>query len=228
MSRRWMNRALIALVVTAVTVPALATSATAAGAAKVPSVDATAKIYPHVGTSSESSSKVYGPGKKCGQQKVVKGASQTSASYSPDYSDPAVVADPSAFEMTGERPSVSATAMKFPNAKAAIAYVHGYDKYTKKCPVTNPGGGGGNGGGQLPDCKSSMKKIAFKLGDERYGYQFRSTCTISGQPSTSVMNTLFVRDGKYVVFANAMSMDATAPSIPKSVEFTRLALRTVS
>jgi hypothetical protein len=224
MSRRWMSLALIALVVPAVTVPALATSATAAGSAKVPSVEATATIYPHVATSSESTSKVFGPGKKCGSQKVIKGASQTSASYSPDYSS----GDPTLFAMTGERPSVSATAMKFANPKAAIAYLHGYETYTKKCPVTNPGGGGGGTGGGLPDCKTSMKKIAFKLGDERWGYQIKSTCTIAGQATSSVINSLFVRDGKYVVYTSAMSMDATAPSIPKSVQFTKLALTTVS
>ena len=227
MSRRWLSRALIALAVPALIVPALATSATAAGAAKVPTVEATAKIYPHVATVSESSAKVYGPGKKCGQQKVVKGASQTTGSYFPDYTSPEYAeGDPSLFVMSGERPSLYATAIKFPNPKAAIAYLHGYEKYTKKCPVKNPGGGG-TGGGQ-PDCKSSMKKIAFKLGDERWGYQLKATCTISGQPTSMVTNSLFVRDGKYVVYTGATSMDATAPSIPKSVEFTKLALTTVS
>ncbi|MFC7494494.1 MULTISPECIES: hypothetical protein [unclassified Nocardioides] len=224
MSRRWMNRALIALVVPVVTVPVLATSATAAGAAKVPTAEATAKIYPHVSTVSESTSKVFGPGKKCGSQKVIKGASQTSASYSPDYSDPALLEDPTAFEMTGERPGLSATAMKFPSTKAAIDYLHGYEKYAKKCPVTNPGGGGGGGTGGQPDCKSSMKKINFKLGDERWGYQMKLTCP----DSSTVMNSLFARDGKFVVYTTAMSMDATAPSIPKSVEFTKLGLTTVS
>jgi len=230
MSPRSTTRVLTALVapVLAVTVLASTTgTATAAGAAKVPSVADTQAIYPHVGTSSESSAKVYGPGKKCGQQKVITGASQTSASYSPDYSDPALASDPSLSSMTGERPAVSATAMRFPNPKAAIAYLHGYQTYTKKCPGSVPGGGG-TGGAEQPDCTTAMKKIAFKLGDERYGYQIRSTCTIAGQPTSSVMNTLFVRDGKYVVYTSAMSMDASAPSIPKSVEFTKLALATVS
>lgn len=226
MSRRWLSRALTALVVPAVIVPALATSATAAGAAQVPTVEATAKIYPHVATISESSAKVYGPGKKCGQQKVIKGASQTTGSYSPDYSSPEYAAgDPSLYEVTGERPSVYATAIKFPNAKAAIAYLHGYQKYTKKCPVTNPGGGTG---GDKPDCKTSMKKIGFKLGDERWGYQMKAACTIAGQATTMVSNSLFVRQGKYVVYTGATSMNQTAPSIPKSVEFTKLALTTVS
>lgn len=226
MSRRWLSRALIALVVPAVTVPALAMSATAAGAAKVPSVEATAKIYPHVGTSSESTSKVYGPGKKCGQQKVVKGASQTTAAYSPDYTAPEYASgDPSLYETTGERPSVYATAIKFKNAKAAIAYLHGYQKSAKKCPVTVPGGGAG--GGKV-DCKSSMKKIGFKLGNERWGYQMKATCTIAGQATTMVTNSLFVRSGKHVVYTGATSMDQTAPSIPKSVQFTKLALKTVA
>ena len=72
-----------------------------------------------------------------------------------------------------------------------------------------------------------MKKIKFKLGDERWGYQIQSTCTIGGQTTSSVFNTLFVRKGQFIVYANAMSMDASAPSIPKSIDLTALALKTV-
>jgi hypothetical protein len=223
MSRRWLSRALIALVIPAVTVPTLASSATAAATAQVPSIAAVAKIYPHLegGTASESATKVYGPGKKCGQTKVIKKASGRSASYSPDYTS----GDPDAFLLTGERPSVYVQAYKFATEKAAIQYLHGYAKYAKKCPVTNPGGG--NGGGQ-PDCKSSSKKIAFKLGDERWGYQMRSTCDMDGETTSSVMNTLFVRQGRFIVYTGAMSMDATAPSIPKSLSLTKLALKSVA
>ena len=78
--------------------------------------------------------------------------------------------------------------MKFPSAKAAIQYLHGYDKVTKDCPGGGSGGGGGGGGGDL-DCKTSMKKIKFSLGDERTGYQFKSTCKVGQQTTTSVFNT---------------------------------------
>ena len=238
MHRRWLTRALIALAAPALTVVALAPAANAA--AEVPTIDAVAKIYSHLegGTASVSTSKVYGPAKKC-KTKVIKGASQTSASYSPDYSS----GDPDVFTMTGAHPGVSATAigttletmmggvsataMEFPNTKAAIAYLHGYSKYTKDCPGSTPGGGGSGGGGGTPDCKTSMKKIKFTLGDERWGYQMRSTCKTGTQTTTMVFNSLFARQGKFIVYTSAMSMDATAPSIPLSIDMTELALKTV-
>jgi hypothetical protein len=222
MNRRWLSRALIALAVPALVVPAVASSATAAAPAKVPTIDAVAKIYPHLvgGTANASSSKVIGPGKKCKPGKPIKNASSTSASYSIDYA----TADPSAMTPTGAAPMISVTAMKFPNAKAAIAYLHGYQSSYKDCPTPGGGAGGGGGGGQLPDCKSSMKKLKFTLGDERWGYQMKSICP----DSSSVMNMLFARKGKFIVYANAMSMDATAPSIPSSIDLTKLALDTVS
>lgn len=224
MNRRWLTRALIALAVPALTVTALGSTATAAPGAKVPTIEAVAKIYPHLagGTATESATKVYGPGKKCGTTKVIKGASGRSASYSPDYTS----GDPDAYLITGERPSVSVQAYKFPTTKAAIKYLHGYAAYAKKCPGTNPGGGG-TGGGGTPKCKTKMKKIAFKLGNERWGYQIKSTCTIGGQETSSVFNSLFSRKGRFIVYTGAMSMDATAPSIPKSIQLTATALKAV-
>lgn len=221
MHRRWLTRALTALVAPAITVLALAPAATAA--AEVPAIDAVVKIYPHLegGTANVSTSKVYGPAKKC-KTKVIKGASQTTASYSPDYSS----GDPDVFTMTGARPGVSATAMKFPTTKAAIAYLHGYSKYAKDCPGSTPGGGGG-GGGSAPDCKSSMKKIKFTLGDERWGYQMKSTCKSGTQTTSMVFNSLFARTGRFIVYTSAMSMDASAPSIPLSIDMTELALKSV-
>lgn len=225
MHRRWLTRALTALIAPAFIVPVLATSATAAGA-EVPGIDAVAEIYPHLegGTANESAGKVYGPGKKCGTTKVIKGASQRNASYSPDYSS----GDPDAYAVTGERPMVSATAMQFPNTKAAIKYLHGYADSTKHCPANPGGGSGGGGGGGTPDCRTSMKKIKFSLGDERWGYQMKSTCKTGDQTTSMVFNTLFARQGKFIVYTSAMSMDATAPSIPKSIDMTDLALKTVS
>ena len=225
MSRRWLTRALIALAVPALTVTAATSSATAAGAAKVPTIDQVAQIWTHLdgGSAYESTSKVLGPGKKCKQGKPIKGATATSASYSPDYTS----GDPDVFEITGERPMVSLTAMKFPTAKAAIKYLHGYDKAYKNCPGGGSGGGGGGGTGGMK-CKTSMKKIAFDLGDERHGYQYKMTCTKAGETTHSVFNTLFSRKGKFIVYANIMSMDASAPSIPKSVDTTELAMKAVS
>lgn len=215
MHRRWLTRALIALALPALTVTAQ--SATAAGAAPdVPSIDAVAGIYPHLqgGQASESTSKVYGPGKKCKTGKAIKGAGARTASYSPDYSS----GDPDVFEVTGEHPSVYVSSLKFRSAKAAIAYLHGYAEHTKHCPVTGPGGNPGD-----PGVKVTMKKIRFSLGDERWGYQMRMV----GDDMTMVMNTLFVRDGKYVVYTGATSMDETAPSVPKSIDLTALALKSV-
>ncbi|WP_028644936.1 hypothetical protein [Nocardioides sp. URHA0020] len=223
MNRRWLSRALIALAVPALVVPAVAGPATAAAKAPgVPKIAAVAKIYPHLkgGTATVSTTKVYGPGKKCNTTKVIKGARGRSASYAPKY-DPS---DPSSYLATGARPSVSVQAYKFPTAKAAVKYLHGYAAYAKKCPGSSAGGGGGTGG-DAPKCKTSMKKIRFKLGNERWGYQMRSTCTIAGHKTSSVFNTLFVRKGRVIVYTGAMSMDATAPSIPKSVKLTARALK---
>ena len=223
MNRRWMTRALIAIAVPALTVTALASSATAA-TVDVPTIDDVATIYPHLdgGTASESAVQVYGPAKKC-TTKVIKGASGKSASYSPDYSS----GDPSAYVIDGEHPMISVQAYKFPTPKAAIAYLHGYAKYTKDCPSGGGSGGGGGGGGK-PDCTSKMTKIKFALGDERWGYQMRATCQIAGQTTSSVFNMLFVRKGKFIVYATAMSMDTSAPSIPKSIDLTALALKSAA
>ena len=79
----------------------------------------------------------------------------------------------------------------------------------------------------VPKCKTSTKKIGFKLGNERWGYQIRSTCTIAGQTTSSVFNSLFARKGRFIVYTSAMSMDATAPSIPKSIQLTAAALKAV-
>lgn len=224
MHRRWLTRALIALAVPALTVPAIASSATAAAAyPDVPTIDDVATIYTHLdgGSASESTSKVYGPGRKCKPGKAVDGAGARSASYSPDYTS----GDPDVYLIDGEHPMVSVTAMQFPSTKAAITYLHGYNKTAKDCPAGGGTGGGGGGGGM--SCDSSMKKIKFSLGDERWGYQYRTTCRSGGQASSSVINTLFVRDGRFIVYAMAMSMDETAPSIPKSIDLTDLALKSV-
>ena len=227
MSRRRLSRALIALAVPALTVPAATSAATsaatAAGAARVPTIDQVAAIWTHVegGSAHTSTGKVFGPGKKCKQGKAIKGASATSATYSPDYTS----GDPDVFEITGETPMLSVTAMRFPTKKAATAYLRGYGKSAKDCPGVGSGGGGGTG---AMACDIDMKKIAFTLGDERWGYQYKMKCTRAGQTTRSVFNSLFAREGKFIVYANVMSMDASAPSIPTSVDLTELAMEAVS
>ena len=213
MHRRWLSRTLIALVVPAtLTAPALVTSATAATGPGVPSVASVAKIYPHLagGTSSESTSKVIGPGKSCKAGKPIKGASARTASYLA----PLTSTDPTDFAMTGAKPGVFVTAMRFKSAKSAIAYLHKSSSSTKRCPVPSPTGNG-------TKVKAKMTKIRFKLGDERWGY--KSQVTYDGR--TMISDMLFVRDGKFVVYASAMSTDGRAPSVPKAIQLTKVALR---
>lgn len=218
MHRRRLSRALIALVVPATlasaTLVAGAPAATAAQGPGVPSVTVVAKIYPHFagGTSSESTSKVLGPGKNCKPGKPIKGASARTASYLASLTSQ----DPTDFAMTGAKPGVFVSAMRFRSAKSAISYLHSSSKSTKKCPVASPSGGG-------TKVKAKLKRIRFTLGDERWGYQ--STMTVSGR--TFISDMLFVRDGRYVVYASAMSTDGHAPSVPKAIQLTRSALGAV-
>lgn len=214
MHRRWLSRALIALVVPAtLSAPALTSTATAAPAGPgVPTVPQAATVYPHLagGTSTESAGKVYGPGKRCKAGKPIKGASARSASYSA----PVDYTDPTSFQMTGAEPGVFVTAMRFPSAKSAIAYLHKSTASTKKCPTTTPGGGGAK-------IKAKITRIKFRLGDERWGYQTRMT--YSGQ--TIISDNLFVRAGKFIVYTSAMSTDGRAPSVPKAIQLTKVSLK---
>ena len=213
MNRRWLSRALIVLAfpVAVSTVSAPAATAAPAGPG-VPSVTQVAAIYPHMagGTANESTSKVYGPGRKCKQGKAIKGASARFASYQAPYD----VTDPTSFELTGARPGLMVSAMRFPSVKSAVKYLHGSSKSTKKCPAGAFGGSGAK-------VKTKLTPIRFKLGDERWGY--KATVTMSGR--TFISDTLFVRAGRFVVFASATSMDGTAPSVPKAIQLTKVALK---
>ncbi|HTW17222.1 MAG TPA: hypothetical protein VMF51_18980 [Nocardioides sp.] len=211
MSARRLTRALIALAVPALTVTALSAPATAAAKGPaVPSVAKVAKIYPHLagGTSDPTSSKLHWPSKKCGKQgKVIKGAKATFALYSS--------ADPADYAYTAAKPMTYVSAMKFRNAKDAIKYLHGTSKGAK-CPVKDPSTG--------KDMKVKIKKIKFRLGDERWGYT--ATVTMAGEKSVS--HSLLVREGKYIVSASAMSLDGKAPNTKKAIKLTGLALKTAS
>lgn len=209
MSHHRLTRALIALAVPALTVSALTTPATAAtkGPA-VPTVEQVAKVYPHLagGTAYAASSKVLGLGRNCKPGKPIKGASATTASYTS--------ADPADYAATAARPMVYASAMRFRSAQDAIAYLHASTKGAGKCPVTDPATG--------EHVKVSIKKIRFKLGDERWGY----TVTASMADVTTVSHSLLVRAGKVVVSTGAMSMDGAAPDVARAVKLTAVALRT--
>lgn len=211
MSSRRLTRALIALAVPALTVSALSAPANAAAKGPaVPSVAKVAKIYPHLagGTSDPITSKLNWPSKKCGKQgKVIKGAKATFASY--------LSADPADYAATAEKPMTYVSAMKFRNAKDAIKYLHGTSKGAK-CPVKDPTTG--------KDVKVKIKKIKFRLGDERTGYTV--TASIAGQKS--VNHSLLVRDGKYIVTAGVMAMDGKTPNTKKAIKLTGLVLKTAS
>lgn len=211
---RQLTRTLIALAVPALTVAALAAPSPAGAAApaakgpKVPTVAQVAKTYPHLagGTSYDASSKVIGIGKNCKPGKPIKGATMTSSSYqAAEYAAP-----------TATEPMVYVSAMRFRNADDAIDYLHATSTSTTKCP-TGPGGPGA-------DVKVKVKKIRFKLGDERWGWTI--TSTTSGQ--TSVMHSLLVRDGRFVVSAGAMALDGGTPVVKKAIQLTALTLKTAS
>ena len=88
---------------------------------------------------------------------------------------------------------VSVTAMQFPSTKAAIKYLHGSTKSAKHC------GGGGGGGGGGTGCDSTMKKIKFSLGDERWGLPVPLHLPQRRRQTSSSVNSLFVRQGKFIV-----------------------------
>jgi hypothetical protein len=211
MTRR-LTRALVALAVPALTVTALSTPAEAAAKGpKVPTVDQVATVYPHVagGTAYPSSGKVYGPGRNCKPGKPIKGASATSASYQS--------ADPMDYASTGEKPMLSVSAMRFRTTQDAIDYLHG-TKNVGKCPVKDPVTG------EEVKVKVKLKKIRFKLGDERQGWTI--TSTMSGL--TSISHSLLVRDGKFIVSAFVMSTDGQEPPVKKAVDLTALTLKTAT
>jgi hypothetical protein len=211
MHRRRLTRALVALAVPALTVPALATSATAAATAPaVPSVAAVAKIYPHFdgGSSSESVvSKIRSVGKDCKPGKVIRGAKGRSASYLP--------ADPADYAMTGAEPGVFTTAMRFRSARDAVKYLHASATSTENCPTTGSGG---------DDVDAKITRIKFRLGDERQGYKIQ----ITQDDTTLIMDSLLVRDGRYIVTAGVMSTDGQAPAVKKAIQLMKVAVDTAT
>ena len=212
MNRRWLSRALVALVVPAtLTAPALVGSAQAVPAPRVPTLAQATAIYPHLagGTATQSAGKVVGLGKDCKPGKAIKGAAQTSVTYAA----PVDYADPSTFMPSGAKPGLSVSALKFRSAKSAIAYLHAAPKSTKKCGSASTGSLG---------VKPKVTPIRFKLGDERKGLKMQ----ITSDGQTLIMDHLFVRKGKVIVYTTAMSFDGVAPAVPPAVALTKVALRT--
>jgi hypothetical protein len=216
MTHRWLTRALVAVAVPALLVPTVASSATAAPKPPaVPALAAVAKIYPHLkgGSVDISREKVRAAGKNCKPGKVVKGASGQTAVYVPTFDESA---DPDTV-VTSMGEIVFVTAERFPSVKAAHQYLRGGLADTENCAdVDGPLG---------PDAKVTFKKIGTKLGAERWGFQV----TWATEETKTIMNAFFVRKGKDVVsvFSAPTGESATAPSIPKTVALTRLALKTV-
>jgi hypothetical protein len=216
MTHRWLTRALVAVAVPALLVPVVASSATAAPKPPaVPTLDAVVKIYPHLkgGTAEVTREKVRSAGKNCKQGKVVKGATGRSAMYMPSFDK---YDDPDALAASKDE-VVLVTAERFPSAPVAHRYLRAGLADTKNCAdVDGPLG---------PGAEVTFKKIKAKLGAERWGYQL----TWKSETSKTTMNAMFVRQGKDVVTVVSMPIGETgsAPSIPKTVALTRLALKTL-
>jgi hypothetical protein len=213
MTHRWLTRALVAVAVPALLVPSLSSSATAAAKPPaVPAQDAVAQIYPHLegGTADVTRErKVRMPEESCDRGTVIKGATGQEATYGPDLQSMEDVED---FEVTGEEPVVSVTAEVFPTARVASQYLRAARTEGMDCEA--PDG----------DQVLQMKKIRFRLGDERWGFQV----AMGTKKAPLFANLLVARSGKRVVVVTSVSLTGkTAPSTAKSVDLTRLALKTL-
>lgn len=208
MTHRWLTRALVAVAVPALLAPALVSSASAAPTAPpVPTLEAVAKIYPHLeGGSADITRgrKIRMPEKSCKSGSVIKGATGQGALYAPDLES---VEDR---YPTGQEPIVSVTAAVFPTARLASQYLRASGVLgALDC--------------ELPGVEPQTKKIRFRLGSERSGLQMR----LGTKKNPLIMNVLDVRSGKRLVSVTIMSTTGkAAPSIAKSVDLTRLALKT--
>lgn len=211
MNRRRLARALTVLAVPALLVPIAASPATAAPKApRVPTLAQVVKIYPglrgaEVEINREPS--VKSPGTGCDEGKRVKGAVGREAEYSPafDLTKPG-------YGMTGATPSVSVVAERFPTTRAARGYFTAGAEQLEHCFTE---------GDDDIEIRSA-KPIRFRLGAQHAGY--RATAAVAGMRMN--MNVLAVRAGRHVVFVMTMSLTKAAPSIAKTVDVARLALRT--
>jgi len=211
MTHRWPTRALVAVAVPALLVPAFSSSAIAATKAPaVPTLDAVATIYPHLESGSADVSrqrKIRMPETSCNRGSVIKGATGQEAVYGPDVTSMEDVED---FKVTGQEPMVSVMAEVFPNARLASQFLRATLTEGQDCE-------------QYEGDEGQLKKIRFKLGSERWGLQVRT----GTKKDPLIVNALFVRAGAKIVGVTTMSMTGkTAPSIPKTIDLARLALKT--
>ena len=210
MQTKRLVRALTVLAVPALLVPALATSAEAAPKPPaVPTLAAVTKIYPTLrgGDVEVQREVVRAAGKGCAMGKKVRGAVGREATYMPKM-DP----DATGFGVTGAAPMIDIISERLPSSKVTRSYVKGQFAQTRKCID----------GGDPDVTVTSSRSFRVALGDQGMGY--RAAVEVSGAPMT--VNLVAVRAGKQVVVVSAVSMDTSAPSIPKTIRLARLALKT--
>ena len=210
MTHRWLTRALVALAVPALLVPTLVSPATAATKAPaVPELDAVVEIYPHLagGTADVTRErKIRMPEKTCKRGAVIKGATGQGATYAPDFES---MEDLDAIDFTGQEPMVSVTAEVFPSARVASQYL--------RAALTD-----GTDCEEHEGDEGQMKKIRFKLGSERWGFQVR----MGPKTDPMIMNVLVVRSGKRIVATTSVSFTGKAsPSTAKTIALARLAVK---
>jgi len=214
MTNRWLTRALVAVAVPALLVPAVATSATAAvKPPAVPTLDAVAEIYPHLagGYADITREKVTDTGKNCKSGDVIKGATGRDAFYIPKAEEN----DPAELLPTGEAPYVFVSAARFTSTKVAHEFLLANRTDARNCiGIDSPLG---------PRPKTTLKKIRVDLGAESWGYQV----TWATKKASNFATALFVRKGNRVISVFNMAVaGSTAPSIPKSIDLARLAMKT--
>ncbi|GAA4711346.1 hypothetical protein [Nocardioides conyzicola] len=213
MTRRWLARALVTLAAPALLVPTLTSPAAAQKPPAVPALAQVTKIYPHLegGTADVTREKVYSIGKGCDDGKPIKGAVSSTATYVAAF-DPE---NTDSLSVTGAEPVVLLAAERLPSPKAAAKYLREGQAEAKKCAK--------DGGVAAPHSTFTIKAIRFKLAGQHWGYRL----TWTTKKATTIMNLLYVRRGALVINAATMSMEGDdAPSVPKTVALTRLALRT--
>jgi hypothetical protein len=199
-----------AVAAAALTVPTLAPAADAASSPDVPTITAVAGIYPHFAGGSALESpidKVYGPAKKCGKTKRIKGATGTSASYTTAaYDSP-----------TGAAPGLTVIAYRLSSPAKAKGLLASSAAQAKKCP---------GGGIAVPGIKDTkVEKFKTKLGDTSSGYTVAVTTDDGG---SYISNVILARKGKTIVTTLVSSVDGQTPDVGTSVKAAQLALKTAS
>ncbi len=212
-THRWLTRTLVAVAVPALLGPTVSSSATAATKPPaVPTFAAVAEIYPHLegGYADSTREQVTAIGKDCNPGDAIKGATGREVLYMPKPEE-----EPDGLLPTGEEPVVFLSSARFPSTKGAREFFAADRADTKKCLGTE--------GPLGPKATMTLKKFRVDLGSESWGYQV--TWTTKKATNFATMTT--VRKGTRLVGVLTMAVDgSTAPSIPKTIALTRLAVRT--